>query len=408
MSRSWRLSPGSSARCGQVALVVPALAGLLLVGAVPAVAEPASPSPSSSPTAPPPPTPSAQPAPPTRADLDAARAAEAEALRQTEELQSRFEKASAALRAVQAEVSQAAADYARAVAELDRVSTAADVASAKAATTKRAAEAADVVVRQDAAAAYMQGAGPMHDWAVYLSANGVQDFMNLHADIDAIGSVHQGHLRDAALTASAAETDRTVADGARARQARATGAVKATFVAAQQKVTEASEVAARVESQQEEMVAALAAAHQSTVEVEQARQDALVSTAKGAGAGAGRAPGSLPLVGSGGSAGLTADQLDPRSLAREMLGPSSDTLQWGCLDRLWNAESGWRWSAANPSSGAYGIPQSLPGSKMAAAGEDWLVNPRTQIAWGLDYISSRYGTPCQAWGAFQARSPHWY
>ena len=91
-----------------------------------------------------------------------------------------------------------------------------------------------------------------------------------------------------------------------------------------------------------------------------------------------------------------------------MLDPSLDASQWGCLDRLWFAESGWRWSASNPSSGAYGIPQSLPGSKMASAGADWLVNPSTQIAWGLGYIESRYGTPCAAWQAFLSRSPHWY
>ena len=72
------------------------------------------------------------------------------------------------------------------------------------------------------------------------------------------------------------------------------------------------------------------------------------------------------------------------------------TSQWSCLDALWNRESGWRYNAANPS-GAYGIPQALPGSKMATAGADWLTNPATQIRWGLGYIKSRYGTPCGAW-----------
>ncbi len=82
--------------------------------------------------------------------------------------------------------------------------------------------------------------------------------------------------------------------------------------------------------------------------------------------------------------------------------------QWGCLDSLWNGESGWRWSARNPSSGAYGIPQSLPASKMGAAGPDWLVNPTTQIRWGLAYIRGAYGSPCRAWSAWLSRSPHWY
>jgi len=80
--------------------------------------------------------------------------------------------------------------------------------------------------------------------------------------------------------------------------------------------------------------------------------------------------------------------------------------EFACLDSLWTRESGWRTNAANPSSGAYGIPQALPGSKMASAGADWQTNPRTQIQWGLDYIAGRYGTPCQAWAFFQNRN--WY
>jgi hypothetical protein len=77
-------------------------------------------------------------------------------------------------------------------------------------------------------------------------------------------------------------------------------------------------------------------------------------------------------------------------------GWSSD--QYTCLVSLWQKESNWRVNAANSSSGAYGIPQSLPGSKMASAGADWETNPATQIEWGLGYISGRYGTPCGAWG----------
>lgn len=71
--------------------------------------------------------------------------------------------------------------------------------------------------------------------------------------------------------------------------------------------------------------------------------------------------------------------------------------QFACLVALWNKESGWRVNAYNPSSGAYGIPQSLPGDKMASAGPDWETNPATQITWGLGYIEGRYGTPCGAW-----------
>ncbi|MFE3448477.1 lytic transglycosylase domain-containing protein [Nonomuraea sp. NPDC059194] len=80
--------------------------------------------------------------------------------------------------------------------------------------------------------------------------------------------------------------------------------------------------------------------------------------------------------------------------------------QWGCLEKLWHKESGWNERAMNRYSGAYGIPQSLPGSKMASAGADWQTNAETQIKWGLGYIKGRYGTPCGAWGHSMATG--WY
>ncbi len=72
------------------------------------------------------------------------------------------------------------------------------------------------------------------------------------------------------------------------------------------------------------------------------------------------------------------------------------TSQFGCLNNLWTQESGWRYNAEN-ASGAYGIPQALPGSKMASGGSGLATNPATQIKWGLGYIKSMYGTPCGAW-----------
>jgi hypothetical protein len=79
--------------------------------------------------------------------------------------------------------------------------------------------------------------------------------------------------------------------------------------------------------------------------------------------------------------------------------------QWGCLDDLWERESGWIYNAEN-ASGAYGIPQALPGDKMASAGPDWETDPTTQIKWGLGYIQSVYSTPCGAWAHEEADG--WY
>lgn len=98
---------------------------------------------------------------------------------------------------------------------------------------------------------------------------------------------------------------------------------------------------------------------------------------------------------------------DPHTIAAAMLsefGFSSD--QMSCLDPLWEGESGWDVHADNPISSAYGIPQALPGSKMASAGADWADNAATQIRWGLGYIQSRYGSPCGAWSFKQGNG--WY
>ena len=81
-----------------------------------------------------------------------------------------------------------------------------------------------------------------------------------------------------------------------------------------------------------------------------------------------------------------------------------DQSEYSCLVALWQKESGWNHFALNRSSGAYGIPQSLPGEKMASAGADWATNPETQIQWGLGYIEGRYGHPCAAWAHSQQRN----
>jgi hypothetical protein len=103
----------------------------------------------------------------------------------------------------------------------------------------------------------------------------------------------------------------------------------------------------------------------------------------------------------------TVVSTNPHDIARSMLahyGWSAD--QFSCLDEIYIHESGWNPSASNPYSGAYGIPQALPGDKMAAFGSDWQTNPATQLAWGLTYIRDRYGSPCGAWAFWQ--SHNWY
>ncbi|MDO4243496.1 MAG: G5 domain-containing protein [Actinomyces sp.] len=96
-----------------------------------------------------------------------------------------------------------------------------------------------------------------------------------------------------------------------------------------------------------------------------------------------------------------------KSIAQSMMASHGwDDSQFSCLDSLWERESNWNYQAQNPSSGAYGIPQALPGSKMGSVAGDWATNPTTQITWGLGYIAERYGSPCNAWA--HSESVGWY
>ncbi|MFF1300576.1 MULTISPECIES: transglycosylase SLT domain-containing protein [unclassified Streptomyces] len=91
-----------------------------------------------------------------------------------------------------------------------------------------------------------------------------------------------------------------------------------------------------------------------------------------------------------------------QAMARQMV-PSG---QWTCFSNIVDHESSWNYTAVNASSGAYGLFQALPGSKMSSVGDDWRTNPATQIKWGLNYMDSRYGSPCEAWSFWQANN--WY
>ena len=98
---------------------------------------------------------------------------------------------------------------------------------------------------------------------------------------------------------------------------------------------------------------------------------------------------------------------DPRSIGRLLIEQAGyGSSEFSCLDVLWTRESGWQVHAYNSSSGAYGIPQALPGYKMASAGADWRDNPYTQEKWGLGYIKEQYGTPCGALA--HSNSLGWY
>ncbi|WP_434809784.1 lytic transglycosylase domain-containing protein [Microbacterium sp. bgisy189] len=157
----------------------------------------------------------------------------------------------------------------------------------------------------------------------------------------------------------------------------------------------AAEAAAKKKAEEE--AAAAAAAEAEAAAEAAAAEEAAESSSGGSSLSAGSAA-------SSGDNSVAGAQATARSIASSEYGWGDD--QFSCLVDLWNRESGWNYQAYNASSGAYGIPQALPGSKMGSAGADWETSATTQIIWGLGYISSRYDTPCGAWS--HSESVGWY
>jgi hypothetical protein len=141
-----------------------------------------------------------------------------------------------------------------------------------------------------------------------------------------------------------------------------------------------------------------------------AQAAAAAKAPSGSSGGGGSTAGSIPGSGGGSGGGSTTpppgavnDPAGAKAYAATKVGSGAE---YTCLVQLWNKESGWRTNATNPSGGAYGIPQALPGNKMASSGLDWQTNYRTQVNWGIGYIQGRYGTMCAAWAHSVANN--WY
>ncbi|HYZ56183.1 MAG TPA: lytic transglycosylase domain-containing protein [Streptosporangiaceae bacterium] len=170
-----------------------------------------------------------------------------------------------------------------------------------------------------------------------------------------------------------------------------------------------SHTVALLEQERQQMIAMSEASRTLTVVARPkltSPQSAASSSSGGSSSGGSSSSGTSSSGGtSGSSAGTTVPVVvaaapapgTAKSIAYSMMSSFGfPTSEFGCLDALWTRESGWIYDAEN-ASGAYGIPQSLPGSKMASAGADWQTNPSTQIKWGLGYIQQVYGNPCAAW-----------
>lgn len=185
-------------------------------------------------------------------------------------------------------------------------------------------------------------------------------------------------------------------------------AAQTSLVAAQEAQQEANARVASEQATNNTLVAQLASLKNTTAQLVQQYQVGQQVAAQEAAAARAAAGGSGSGTGFAPPPGVVVDPAAAQAYAESQLGAYgwSGGGQWQCLVWLWTRESGWRADAYNVSSGAYGIPQSLPADKMAVAGPDWQTNADTQINWGLAYIRSAYGSPCTAWAHETAYS--WY
>lgn len=393
---------------------------------------------------------------PSQADVDAARAAVGAASTAATRAQAAYDAAAIELSRTEGVMARAAAQAATAQAQLDGRNRELEQADSRAAALAQQATANQLVVRRDAALIWQdQGAS---DLPALLDEGGPQTAADLASAIEHISARRQAALERAGASAHAADEARRLAEVARSQQAQAAAEAQQAQDRATAALTQAAADSSRLSAQQDQALADLARLRGVALKVEQDRQDALAeararaaaeaaaraaaeaaaraaaeaaareaaaraaaeaaareaaardATAKAAAQAAARSTGSgkveVPATWTP-SGGMSPAQA--RATARSMLGAYGfGDGQWGCLDSLWTGESSWNWAARNPSSGAYGIPQSLPASKMSSAGSDWLTNPATQIAWGLGYIKGRYGSPCAALAFWQGNSPHWY
>jgi hypothetical protein len=190
-----------------------------------------------------------------------------------------------------------------------------------------------------------------------------------------------------AVPEHASAADQLAAERAAAKARANREATRVKVVAAKQAAKRAKSLGKQTKAivaQQAKIKAALAAAARKAAEEKAARARALANR--------------------GYQPGVT----DPKEMARQILKNKFNygSNQFECFDNIIMRESKWRIDATNPSSGAYGIPQALPGSKMASEGSDWRTNPATQIIWGIKYMEDRYGSPCAAWSFKSAKG--WY
>lgn len=317
-------------------------------------------------------------------------------------------------------------------AELAEATQAATSLQAQAQRASETAERAQTRAGQLAANLYRDGSTNQMTTRIATAANPDQLLYQLGA-LDQLSSTWSGVMDEASVAAGTASSLHEQAERAEAERATRAQAAEERSAAAKSAEAVANAAVESTEQHSDELYAQLASLRDTTAKqaagyelgqkvaaqkAEQQRKRAAAAAAQAAAAAASASAdtggGSTSASGGSGTSypstgGVVVDPAAAQAYARSALGSYGwGDDQFSCLVSLWTQESGWRANALNASSGAYGIPQSLPAEKMSAAGADWRTNANTQINWGLAYIKSAYGSPCGAWGHEMSVNPHWY
>jgi len=295
-----------------------------------------------------------------------------------------------------AEADAARAALARATREADSLSARADAAAALAA--QSASRAAQV-----AAALYRSGGTDLTGTLLLTSGDTADDLLERLGSLDRLGQRLELAVQRADADRNQSSALSAQAAVARAGRAAASATAQSTAAAAAAASQAADAAVATQQAGLTQLYDQLATLKNTTAALEQQyRAGQQASNDPGGNSGGGDDGGEVVVPG-----GEVNDVAAARSYAFGQLSAAGlGSGQADCLLWLWNRESGWRTNAYNASSGAYGIPQSLPGSKMAVMGADWRINYKTQVNWGLAYIYSRYDTPCGAWA--HSEDVGWY
>ena len=356
--------------------------------------------------------PSALADPVDQSDIDRSKASERSTSTSIASLEAQLAQESSNLEDAQIKAQLANEDYLTAVDDLNTATTDAQTAQTNADTAASNTESARADLGSIVVQTYQESGNPLDPLAPYLTSESLADLADADVALDRAGEKNNAKVQNVEALQSVATSLQSIADQKVKDKETAKTSAETAKSDAEAAARDAQSAVTTTQTNRQNLISQLATQRNTTVELEtkyqnqveaerKAREEA-AAQADGGGEGSGN---SAPAPAANPGAGTDPDSA--KAIARSMMASHGwGDSEFSCLESLWTRESSWNYQAENASSGAYGIPQALPGTKMSEVADDWATNPTTQITWGLNYISGRYGTPCSAWA--HSESVGWY